>query len=68
MMNNYTPSKYVNGFDESILARPRDKAKETVDTMFSSVVPADVWKDRVLRDPSLRMYKSLEVHVSTMGS
>lgn len=60
-IKNYTKVPYKNGYDENILIRPRDKAKEVSGSSFSPVIPSDVWKNRVFQDQSLRMYKSLEV-------
>ncbi len=52
---------YKNGFDEGILARQRDKAKELSPADFSSVIPRDVWGNRTNRNQSIRMLKSLQV-------
>lgn len=65
---NYTKMPYKNGFDENILVRPRDKEKEVSNSIFSSVIPADVWKDRVFKDESLRLHKHLEVIISEIIS
>jgi len=60
-LNNYTPQPYKNGFDENIIIRQRDKTKEIAAEIFSSVIPKDVWKNRVLQEKSIRAYKSLEL-------
>ena len=45
----------------NILYRKRDKSKEVAPTVFSSVIPKDVWQNRALQEQSIRAYKSLEL-------
>ncbi len=67
-VKNYTSAPYLDGFTDAILLRGRNKVLDIADSPFSSVIPPDVWRNRVLDTCSIRAQKSEQLVLGEKGT
>ena len=61
---NYMPTPYIDECGDTLILREEDRMKNVAKSVFSSVIPRDVWTNRLMQDESIRMQKSLDVSMA----